>query len=142
MVSALALRIARRRWRRARLRSSPELRRRLAEQLDEAAERLAHEVRARCEREEAARRLSHPRPLAVHWLASAAHSDHWANVREGRSDEPLDLSGTPAPSPPCTPVCPPGACSSSARPGAASPSSRTAWSWTSSPGDSPAPRSP
>ncbi|GAA2787454.1 NACHT domain-containing protein [Kitasatospora aburaviensis] len=93
VVSALALRIARRRWRRARLRSSPELRRRLAEQLDEAAERLAHEVRARCEREEAARRLSHPRPLAVHWLASAAHSDHWANVREGRSDEPLDLSG-------------------------------------------------
>ncbi|WP_405358735.1 hypothetical protein OG535_04005 [Kitasatospora sp. NBC_00085] len=91
--ASLPLRREWQRLRRARLSTSPELRQRLAEQMEAAAENLAHEVRRECEREEAVRRLSHPQPLAVRWLTAEAFSDHWASIRAGESDEPLDLAG-------------------------------------------------
>jgi len=65
--------------------------------LAEAADDLAHAVRARLCREEEQRRIQDPIPLPVRWqLAPDDVMDHWENicrVSPGETAEPLDLAG-------------------------------------------------
>ncbi|WP_103342038.1 helix-turn-helix domain-containing protein [Amycolatopsis sp. CA-126428] len=65
--------------------------------LADAAERLAHAVAGRWQREEEHRRIHDPFPLPVRWRPLPARlTDHWANVRRvpaGATAGPLDLSG-------------------------------------------------
>ncbi|MEU4525184.1 helix-turn-helix domain-containing protein [Amycolatopsis sp. NPDC024027] len=66
-------------------------------ELADAAERLAHAVAGRWQREEEHRRIHDPFPLPVRWRPLPARlTDHWANVRRvpaGATADPLDLSG-------------------------------------------------
>ncbi|MEV4049915.1 hypothetical protein AB0J55_01905 [Amycolatopsis sp. NPDC049688] len=74
-------------WRRARR----------ADELDDAAEALAHAVSVQWQREEEIRRIHDPLPLPVRWRAAAPSvMDHWANVcgaQFGKAADPLRLAG-------------------------------------------------
>nr|WP_109781569.1 helix-turn-helix domain-containing protein [Streptomyces sp. CG 926] len=65
--------------------------------LAEAAESLAHDVYARCIREEEQRRVHDPFPLPVRWRSAPADLlDHWDNIRgapPGAARGPLPLAG-------------------------------------------------
>ncbi|TCO46735.1 NACHT domain-containing protein [Actinocrispum wychmicini] len=65
--------------------------------LAEAAEDLAHAVRARWQREEELRQIQDPFPLPVRWESAAEQDmDHWDNicgVPPGATARPLDLGG-------------------------------------------------
>jgi transcriptional regulator with XRE-family HTH domain len=67
------------------------------DRLAEAADDLAHAVRARWLREEEQRRIQDPAPLPVRWQPVAEElTDHWANIRRvplGDTSGPLDLVG-------------------------------------------------
>ncbi|WP_410586657.1 NTPase [Amycolatopsis sp. lyj-23] len=72
-------------------------RRRRADELDDAADGLAHAVLAQWQQEEDIRRVHDPLPLAVRWqVAGPEVMDHWANIRgvpPGAAAEPLALAG-------------------------------------------------
>ncbi|GAA4299786.1 hypothetical protein GCM10023148_57740 [Actinokineospora soli] len=65
--------------------------------LADAADELAHAMRARWQREEEQRQVHDPFPLPVRWVPVADElTDSWANIRRagaGGSTEPIDLTG-------------------------------------------------
>ncbi|MFF1647631.1 NACHT domain-containing protein [Streptomyces sp. NPDC058240] len=92
--AVLMLRSGVRRRRRARLRNSPALARRLGRQLDGATKQLAEELLAEWGREEKLRGLHHPSPLPVRWENEPEFTDHWSSIHgDDDCDEALDLSG-------------------------------------------------
>ncbi len=68
-----------------------------ADELDDAAEGLAHAVSVQWHREEEIRRIHDPLPLPIRWrVAAPAVMDHWANVcgaPSGETADPLPLAG-------------------------------------------------